>query len=82
MTSSLVLFRRALADRRRWLLGWSVGIVLLVVLTLALFWGGLATLYFLVDHWMLRGVLGTVWAFSLGPVLQRLHLFPKLDVRR
>ncbi len=37
MTSSLVLFRRALADRRRWLLGWSVGIVLLVVLTLA-FW--------------------------------------------
>lgn len=37
MTSSLVLFRRAVTDRRRWLVGWSAGIVLLVVLTLA-FW--------------------------------------------
>lgn len=37
MTSSLVLFRRAITDRRRWLVGWSAGIVLLVVLTLA-FW--------------------------------------------
>jgi hypothetical protein len=51
-----------------------------VVITVALFWGGLATLYVLVDHWVLRGVLGTVWAFSLGPVLKRVHLFPKLDL--
>jgi hypothetical protein len=34
------------------------------------------------DQWVLRGALGTVWAFSLGPVLKRLHLFPKLDVSR
>jgi hypothetical protein len=38
-------------------------------------------LFCLVDHWVLRGVLGTVWAFSLAPVLKRLHLFPKLGVR-
>jgi ABC-2 type transport system permease protein len=35
--SGLVLFRRTLVDRRRWLIGWSLGIVSLVVLTLA-FW--------------------------------------------
>ncbi|MEY4229306.1 MAG: hypothetical protein RLZZ362_155 [Actinomycetota bacterium] len=52
-----------------------------MVITLALFWGGPATLFCLVDHWVLRGVLGTVWAFSLAPVLKRLHLFPKLGVR-
>lgn len=59
-----------------------IGRAVQVVITLTLFWGGLATLYFFVDHWVLRGVLGTVWAFSLGPVLKRLHLFPKLDLWR
>lgn len=58
-----------------------IGRAVRVVITLALFWGGPATLFCLVDHWVLRGVLGTVWAFSLAPVLKRLHLFPKLGVR-
>jgi ABC-2 type transport system permease protein len=35
--SGLVLFRRAIADRRRWLIGWNVGIVALSVLSIA-FW--------------------------------------------
>ncbi|MEN9645677.1 MAG: hypothetical protein RL238_2346 [Actinomycetota bacterium] len=37
MNESLVLFRRAVLDRRRWFFGWSIGIVALVVITLA-FW--------------------------------------------
>lgn len=53
-----------------------------VVITLALFWGGMLALMILVDHWLLRGCLGTIWAFSLGPVLKRLHLFPKLGTSR
>ncbi len=32
-----VVFRRALADRRRWLIGWSIGITVFVVLNIA-FW--------------------------------------------
>jgi hypothetical protein len=53
-----------------------------VVITLALFWGGMLALMVLVDHWLIRGCLGTVWAFSLAPVLRRLHLFPKLGTSR
>ena len=37
MSRPRVLFRRAVVERRRWLVGWSIGIVVLVVLTLA-FW--------------------------------------------
>ena len=37
MIEPLVLFRRAVRDRRRWFVGWAIGIVALVVLTLA-FW--------------------------------------------
>lgn len=37
MSRPHVLFRRAVVERRRWLVGWSIGIVVLVVLTLA-FW--------------------------------------------
>ena len=35
--SELVVLRRAVADRRRWLIGWSLGVVGLVVLNIA-FW--------------------------------------------
>ena len=34
---SAVVLRRALADRRRWLIGWSIGIASFVVLNIA-FW--------------------------------------------
>jgi len=37
---SAVLFRRTLMDRRRWLIGWTIGIIALVVVSLA-FWPSL-----------------------------------------
>ena len=37
---STVLFRRTLMDRRRWLIGWTIGIIALIVVSLA-FWPSL-----------------------------------------